>query len=123
MKNTKEAAIIGQRIKARREDLGMTQEALAFAVDYKSRTSINKIELGKTDLPQSMVKKLAVVLRCTPGYIMGDADTADLAVNEKTSTPSIESGRSAEFRDLFVQLTADEQSLVISQIKGILSNR
>lgn len=120
MKNAKESLIIGQRIRARREELGMSQEALAFAVGYKSRTSINKIELGKTDLLQSMVKKLAIELHTTPGYIMGDKDTSE---SEKMSTPISESGRSAEFRNLFIKLTADEQSLIIAQIKGILSNR
>lgn len=37
---------IGQRVKIRREELGMSQEELATKVGYKSKSSINKIELG-----------------------------------------------------------------------------
>ena len=37
---------IGDRIKARRDELGMSQEELAHKIGYKSKTSINKIELG-----------------------------------------------------------------------------
>lgn len=36
---------IGQRIKVRREELNMSQEELAKRIGYKSRSSINKIEL------------------------------------------------------------------------------
>ena len=35
---------IGDRIKARRESLKMTQEELALKMGYKSRSTINKIE-------------------------------------------------------------------------------
>lgn len=62
---------IGNRIKERRESLGMTQEELALALGYKSRTSINKIEKGLTDIPQSRIVSFAEVLKTTPGYIMG----------------------------------------------------
>ena len=36
-----------KRIKARREELGMSQEELATKLGYKSRSTINKIEMGK----------------------------------------------------------------------------
>lgn len=35
---------IGERIRARREALGMSQSELARKVGYKSRSSINKLE-------------------------------------------------------------------------------
>lgn len=62
---------LGQRIKERRTALGMSQESLAFALGYKSRTSINKIELGKTDIVQSTIVKLADSLKTTPAYLLG----------------------------------------------------
>lgn len=37
---------IGSRIKHKREELNMTQEELALKVGYKSKSSINKIEIG-----------------------------------------------------------------------------
>ena len=43
-------ANIGANICKRRKELGMTQEELAEALGYKSKSSINKIELGKTSI-------------------------------------------------------------------------
>lgn len=62
---------IGQRIKIRREELGMSQEDLSKKVGYKSKSSINKIELGQRVLTQSKIKALADALDTTPSYIMG----------------------------------------------------
>ena len=36
---------IGERIKYRREQLGLSQDELARRLGYKSRSSINKIEM------------------------------------------------------------------------------
>lgn len=62
---------IGERIKARREELGMSQDELAIKIGYESRSSVNKIELGLRNLPQSKIKLIADVLNTTPSYIMG----------------------------------------------------
>lgn len=79
---------IGERIKRRREELGMTQQELADRLGYKSRSSINKIELSGRNLTQSKIKDFADVLLTTPEYIMGwevpddyyiDPQTAELA--------------------------------------------
>ena len=68
---------IGQRIKARREELGMTQEELSLKIGYKSKSSLNKIELGIQGLRQSKIKAVADALRTTPSYIMLWTDVPD----------------------------------------------
>lgn len=65
---------IGERIKARREELGMSQDELARKVGYKWRSSINKIELGGQRLPQKKIVEIARALRVTPSYLMGWED-------------------------------------------------
>ena len=65
---------IGDRIKIRREQLKMTQDELAQAMGYKSRSSINKIEKGGNEPPQSKVVDFAKVLHTTPSYLMGWED-------------------------------------------------
>jgi len=62
---------IGDRIKQRRKELGMSQEELAHKLGYKSRSSVNKIELGGQNLTQKKIKKIADALDTTPEYIMG----------------------------------------------------
>lgn len=60
-----------KRIKSRREELGLSQEELAKALGYKSRSTINKIELGINDITQSKIEAFAKALRTTPAYLMG----------------------------------------------------
>lgn len=62
---------IGERIKHRRELLGMSQDELAKKVGYKSRSSINKIETDGRGLPQSKIVAFAKALETTPAYLMG----------------------------------------------------
>jgi repressor LexA len=61
----------GNRVKQKRLDLQMTQEELAKAAGYTSRSSINKIELGLVDLPQSKIIAIAKALHTAPTYLMG----------------------------------------------------
>ena len=65
---------IGERIRQCRERIGMTQDELAQATGYKSRSSINKIEKGGNDLPQSKIVIFAKALSTTPSYLMGWED-------------------------------------------------
>ena len=62
---------IGNRIRNRREELGLSQDELGKRLGYKSRSSINKIELDQRNLTQSKIKAIADALETTPSYIMG----------------------------------------------------
>jgi transcriptional regulator with XRE-family HTH domain len=65
------AMTIGERIKNRRIELGMSQEELAKKIGYSSRSSINKIELDVQQLRQSKIMDIAKALNTTTAYIMG----------------------------------------------------
>jgi transcriptional regulator with XRE-family HTH domain len=62
---------IGERIKARRQELKLSQREMAARLGYTDHTTLTRIEAGKIDLPQSRIVKIAEVLGVTPGYIMG----------------------------------------------------
>jgi len=66
---------VGERIKQKRIDLGLSQDELAKKVGYKSRSSIQKIECAR-DLPLNKVDKMAKALDCSPSYLMGWEDEA-----------------------------------------------
>lgn len=66
-----ENVVVGERIKTRRKQLGITQQELADKLGYKGRSSINKIELSKRNLPPKKIKQIADMLLTTPEYIMG----------------------------------------------------
>lgn len=65
---------VGDRIKLRREALNITQEELARRMGYKSKSSINKVELGVTDIPLKKVSMIARLLETTEAYLMGWVD-------------------------------------------------
>lgn len=65
---------IGQRIRTKREERGLTQDELAKMLGYKYRSSVNKIETDQQDLPQSKIVAIARALGTTPAYIMGWED-------------------------------------------------
>ena len=59
------------RIRARREELNMSQEELAKRLGYKSRSTIAKIESGENDITQSKIVAFAKALGVKPAYLMG----------------------------------------------------
>ena len=78
---------IGDRIKLRREELGMSQEELAKKVGYKSRSSVNKIETDGRGLPQNKIVMFARALQTTPADLMGwTAEDAAGAMADLTDT-------------------------------------
>ena len=62
---------IFERIRERREALGITQKELAKLTGYTSRSMIGKIENGARDINQSQIVIFAKALQTTPSYLMG----------------------------------------------------
>ena len=62
---------IGERIKNRRIELGLSQEELAKRMGNSSRASVSTVETGKEDLTTKRVAKFASALEVTPAYLMG----------------------------------------------------
>lgn len=115
---------IGDRIKIRREELQMSQNELAEKIGYKSRSSINKIELNLYNLNQSKIKAIADALLTTPSYIMGwdEIDTSQIK-QQKNNQELIETsyGKSArDAFDLYIQLDPDDQGEIRGEMKQML---
>lgn len=62
---------VGRNIAEARKRAGLTQEELADRVGYKTKSAINKIEMGKRDLPQKKIAAFASALGTTPGHLLG----------------------------------------------------
>lgn len=76
----------GGRVKRFRNERGLSQEELANLVGYTSeyaRSSINKIEAGKSDLPASKIHALAKALNVPISQLMGWADEFDRSFDTK----------------------------------------
>ena len=66
--------ILGATIKQLREEAGLSLDELAEKCGYTSdnkRSSISKIEQGKSDVPASKLLNIAQALHTTPGALMG----------------------------------------------------
>lgn len=62
---------IGDRIRRKREELGMSQEELAHKIGYKNKSSINKIEMDVQQLTQKKIVAVANALGVSVNYILG----------------------------------------------------
>lgn len=64
--------MIGEKVRSRRLELGMTQQELANKIGYKSRSAVNKIELGVNDVSQKTIMLLAEALDVSPAYFIDE---------------------------------------------------
>lgn len=70
----------GERIKARRQELRMTQDQLAEKIGYHGKSTISHIEKGDFDMSQSKIVAIAEALQTTPDYILGLKDGAEILI-------------------------------------------
>lgn len=61
---------IGERIKQRRIELGLSQDELSRKMGYKTRNAIYQFE-QKDNMKLSLIEKFAEALDTTPAYLMG----------------------------------------------------
>lgn len=62
-------ANVGRRAKARREDLDLTQDAVAARIGL-TRASITNFEAGRQDIPLTRFVALCAALRIKPGELL-----------------------------------------------------
>lgn len=102
---------IGDRIKMRRMELGITAEELGKILG-KSRATIYRYENGEIEnLPTTVLEPLAKVLNTTPADLMGWDD------NEEDDSIQTIAAHATE------DLTEEEQKKVIEFVKFIKSQR
>lgn len=114
---------IGKRICALRKKLGLTQEELALKIGYTSKSTINKIEMGVNDIPQSKITKFAEVLGTTPSFLMGWDDPREINLqlfNRYDSNEFELSDLEKSFINGFRQLPDGKKELIIDIINVTL---
>lgn len=111
---------IGDNIMRLRKERGLTQEELANRMGYKSKSTINKIELGINDIPQSKVVKFAEVLGVTPAEIMGWTEMQQK--NDVASDIALRLVKDSEFLSVVevINKLNPEQLASIKQVANVL---
>lgn len=120
---------LGMIIKEYREKNRLSQRQFALMCDV-SNGYISMLEEGrnpKTNEPivpsLATMKKLAKAMGMSLNDLMSKADDMEISLSDKKAPAEKISGRTVEFVALFEKLTAEQQALIVSQIKGILSNQ
>lgn len=121
---------IGDRIKKKREELGMSQEELAKKVGYKSRSSVNKIEIDGRGLPQNKIVLFAKALETTPAYLMGweeidshlsGREASDEIYRKFADNIERHHGKEKELLEVYRQLSDENKDKTIQYSKSLLS--
>ena len=62
---------VGERIKSRRLELGLSQEELAQKMGYPGKSSVCKAETASDNITTKKIRKFAKALECSESYLMG----------------------------------------------------
>ena len=126
---------VADRVKLRREELGMSQEELAHKMGLKSRSSITRIEKSGDEISLKDVERLSEALDCSPMYLMDWSDDVHYKpnyiepvivaerTNYGTNTEKIFSEKENEFIKLYSRLSDAQKDLVDNMMKAFLEKQ
>ena len=111
-------ADIGKNIMEARKRAGLTQEELAAKVGYKTKSAINKIELGIRDLPQKKIVQFAEALGTTPAALMGWVSEERSQKNAAIASVVVKLRQDDELLAMVEKLTkiSDDRKAIIKQL-------
>lgn len=121
---------VGNRIKQLRLERDMSQDELAKRSGYGSRSTINKIELGINDVPQSKIKAIAEALGVCVGDVLcwKDFDKEHKPEQLQQEVNLIEQieeqhGKTTvEAFTMYTQLDSDDQGEIRGEMKQMLKS-
>lgn len=107
-------SITGQRIKARRKQLGMSADEVAAKLGV-SRSTIFRYENGHIEkVPANVLEHLAEILKTTPTYLMGWDDDSSDSSSHKLDGLSFEN-MNAEDRNISMVKESSEDTYKIDE--------
>lgn len=108
---------IGEKIKTRRLELGLSLRELSDRMGYANHSTIARIESGKVDLPQSKIVKFAEVLNVSVAELM------DWNEQEKKPVEIDElSDNMKKLIDFVKSVPEDKSELVLRVLRSIVED-
>lgn len=105
----------GEIIKARRQELKITQQELADRIGVNIGT-VSRYESGKIDpIPTDRREAIAEALKCTKDYLLGRVDDP----HENFETPIITADEE-DLIELFRYLSPDQRAAILTMMKGMV---
>lgn len=112
---------MSQRIKALRQEKGLTLEQVADVVGV-GKSTVRKWETGMiANMRRDKIADLAKALGTTPAYLMG-WNEEDTKKESSPSEPTLTEGERV-LLDLFNRVPEDQQKLVLQMIRAALGSQ
>ena len=94
---------VGERIKQRRIELGLTQMELAQRMGYNTKSAICKVEKNGDNITTDRITKFANALGVSESYLMGweDTESEEYYVNPETADMAQKLFEDSNYRILF----------------------
>ena len=108
---------IGEKIKQRRLEIGMSQRELAWKMGYSDNSTLNRIEKGTVDVSQAKIVQFAKVLNCSIAYLM------DWEEDEKIATDKNLTDGEKLLLELFHKVPDDKKEMLLKMIEVAIENR
>lgn len=104
--------VLGEKVKKRRQELGLTQTELAIMIGYSHPSSIQKLEAGERGIPASVIDSLAKALYVPSSFFYGNDAPEDNGLTKDMN----------ELIGLFRLLDKYERAIVIDAAKSVYRN-
>ena len=114
----------GQNLRRLREARGMSQEELAKALGYTNRSSINKIEIGRSSIPTEKIQLTAQILGVSPlDLFEGDEEPDTLPGGSFHGGVDVEKIKTAIFNGDISKLNEPNQARLMSYYQALLDTQ
>ena len=114
----------GQNLRRLREARGVSQEELAKALGYTNRSSINKIEIGRSSIPTEKIQLTAQVLGVSPlDLFEGDEEVDALPGGSFHGGVDVEKIKTAIFNGDISNLNEPNQARLMSYYQALLDTQ
>ena len=108
---------IGEKIKNRRLEIGMSQRELARKMGYSDNSTLNRIEKGTVDVTQAKVVQFAKVLNVSIAYLM------DWEEDKKIPTDKNLTDGDQLLLELFHKVPDEKKEMLLKMIEVAIEKR
>ena len=110
---------IGNRIKIKREELGLSQAELAKKLGYSSRSAIAKIEREASDIPYTKIAEFANVLNTSINYLVNGEKYYLNKDTEEIAKAAYENKDIKTLNELAMEMSPDKLKAYINFMKEL----
>lgn len=113
---------MGEKIKQKRKEAGLSQTELGEKVGYVSKSTLSHIEKGKRDISTPQLKKIAKALNVSVDYLLENENDDYIVFNYHFSQDEARA-MVKKISKYYSQLNQENQKVAENYIKFLLENQ